>query len=215
MKSLYFLIVVCVFIFIGCKNNVPSVAKYYTAKSWDRQYFRIPLYEPLSIQKEYTPPNKWIIVFDDLLSSKREKIKYSSIGSNLDSINFIGANKGIVYGYIDKKLYASKLELGQNGVIDKNGTMYFSTDKTKPSSLEVRMELIDSINGIFLIPKRWFIINSNDTSFNFIFKESEYKQALIDLNINESLYNINDLYKQYSTTGILPWFPDRIKALLK
>ncbi len=99
--------------------------------------------------------------------------------------------------------------------MDKIGTMYFPLEKGIPSENQIQIELVDSVKRIFLIPKRWYIVNTNDTSFNYIFKETDYKKTLKDLCITETLYNIDEIYDQFNSTGILPWFPDNVKVLLK
>jgi len=197
---------------LACSNNDTFKHRYYIAKIWDKQYYRIPLYEPLVAMQSKYYPGKWNMSFNDLLSNN--KSFDSIIGANVDSISSIGADKGVVYGYINKTYYTSRLDWGRNGFIDNNGYMSFSSDSTRTSSNETKMKLIDSTNAIFQVPERWFIINTNDTSFYYIFNEDEYKHTLKDFKITEPLYDIDEIYGLFSSTGILPWFPDHIKTLL-
>ncbi len=200
---------------LACNHKKTSeISKYYTAPNWNTKSPRIPLYEPLSVYYDRYGSNKWFLSFNDIFCNKRHN--YFSIGSRIDSLKNIGADKGVVYGNLDKEyITMNDTDFGDCAIMNSTGTMYFPLAKRLPSQGEVQIELVDSIKRIFLIPKRWYIINTNDTSFNYIFQESEYKTALKELSITETLYNIDDIYNQFNSTGILPWFPDSIKTLLQ
>ncbi len=102
MKQIVILLITLL-IFFACSNSkTPKVKPYYFAKSWDRQFLRIPLYEPLAILKNYRYSSSWSMSFDDFLSSKRKSVKYN-IGSIVDSMYFVGVEKGVVYGILDKQ----------------------------------------------------------------------------------------------------------------
>ncbi|MCG8701758.1 MAG: membrane lipoprotein lipid attachment site-containing protein, partial [Bacteroidales bacterium] len=184
MKKIVFTLIATLLVSACINTGTSKVYRYYTATSWDRECPRIPLYEPLAIYQQPYVSDKWSIAFDDFLSNQRDKIDYSWIGGSVDSIHYIGADGGVVYGYVEEKYYASEIKYGKNGSISNKGFMYFSDDESPLSPNEVQMELVDSVNGIFLVPKRWYIINTNDTSFSFIFTESDYKRKLKDLNIS-------------------------------
>ena len=216
MEQIVFTLIAMLLVSACINTGTSKVYRYYTATSWDRECPRIPLYEPLAIYQQPYVSDKWSIAFDDFLSNQRDKIDYSWIGGSVDSIHYIGADGGVVYGYVDEKhVIMDNPAFGDYAITDHSGFMSFPKESRLPSPNEVKVELVDSINRIFLVPKRWYIINTNDTSFSFIFTESDYKRKLKDLNISETLYGIDDMYKQFCTTGILPWFPDSVKESLK
>jgi hypothetical protein len=201
----------------ACNQSKSRVSRYYKATIWDRNCPRLPLYEPLAIYKDRSTPPKWFMSFDDLLSSKKDEIDYHSIGANIISINDIGADRGVVYGCIAKSTV--KIEgysVGDFVYINKEGSPSWTSDSTcKPQEGEIVATILDTANKIFMVPERWYIINTKDTTYNFFFDKKSYQAKLKELNISAQMYNIDSVYHQFVNTGVLPWFPDRIKAALQ
>ena len=179
-KSVYTFILLLVI--LACNyRKPPEIDRYYSVDHWDRKCPRIPLYEPLAVYQDRCFPNKWFLTFQDFLSSKKDKIKYE-LGATIDSINYIGVDRGVVHGSIDQKYFImNDPDFGDYAFMDDQGAMYFPKQNRLPSPREVQIELIDTNARKFLIPKRWYVITTQDTSFTFIFKEAEYKRKLEDL----------------------------------
>ncbi|MBL4560012.1 MAG: hypothetical protein JKX79_03400 [Labilibaculum sp.] len=204
--------------FLGaCNQSKPKVSWYYKATNWNSNCPRLPLYEPLAIYKDLSTPPKWFMSFDDLLSSKKDKIDYHSIGANISSINHIGVDRGVVHGYIDESVRIFENCDSENQVyFDKDESVFYISKEVYPiGSGDIVLSLLDSIKKEFLFPEHWYIINTKDTTYNFFFDKKIYQIELKELNVSTHMYNIDSVYNEFTITGILPWFPDSIKTALQ
>lgn len=199
----------------ACDNPKSKVSRYYKATTWNRNCPRLPLYEPLAVYKDFSTPPEWFLSFDDLLSSKNDEIDYHTAGSNIVSIHQIGIDRGIVHGYIKESELIETVEgIGNYGFINNKGGFSFSLQKCTAGENERALELIDSTKKSFLIPKRWYVVNTRDTTYTYLFSEEDYQTRLKELHVSAHLYDIDSVYNQFTSTGILPWFPNSIKASL-
>ncbi|MBL4560011.1 MAG: hypothetical protein JKX79_03395 [Labilibaculum sp.] len=200
----------------ACNQSKPKVSWYYKATNWNSNCPRLPLYEPLAIYKDLSTPPKWFMSFNDLLSSKKDKIDYHSIGANIISINHIGVNNGIVYGCINESTV--KIEgysLGDFVYMNNEGSPSWTSDSTyKHQEGEIVATILDTVNKVVMVPERWYIINTKDTTYNFFFDKKNYQAELKELKVSAHMYNIDSVYNQFVREGVLPWFPDSIKVAL-
>ncbi|WP_143470510.1 membrane lipoprotein lipid attachment site-containing protein [Labilibaculum filiforme] len=200
----------------ACDNSKSKVSRYYKATTWNRNCPRLPLYEPLAIYKDLSTPPEWFMSFDDLLSGKKNEIDYHSIGANIISINDIGADRGVVYGCIkESELIETGAEFGNYAFINSKGGFSFPLKNRPSRENEQALVLIDSTKRSFLVPERWYLINTKDTTYKFFFDKKNYQAELKELNVSSQLYDIDSVYNEYVSTGVLPWFPDSIKVALR
>ncbi|PCH69221.1 MAG: hypothetical protein COC06_07910 [Bacteroidales bacterium] len=214
MKKIIFVLSL-VMLLLACNQSKSKVSRYYKATNWDRNCPRFPLYEPLAIYKDRSTPPKWHLSFNDFQSSRKDKIDYHTAGSNIISIHHIGIDRGIVHGYIkESELIETGAGIGNYAFINSKGGFSFSLQKCPTGKNEQALLLIDSTKKSFLIPKRWYVVNTRDTTYTYLFSEEDYQTRLKELNVSAHMYNIDSVYNQFVRGGILPWFPDSIKAVL-
>ena len=72
----------------------------------------------------------------------------------------------------------------------------------------------DSIHHTFIIPERWFVINAADSTTEAFFSEAKYQTYLKEKGLSGRMYNIDSVNKEFTKTGIAPWFPDSIRIKL-
>jgi len=215
MKKIIFVLGL-VMLLVACNQSKSKVSRYYKAINWDRNCPRFPLYEPLAIYKDRSTPPKWRLSFNDFQSSKKDEIDYHSIGANISSINHIGVDRGVVHGYIDESVRIFENCDSENQVyFDKDESVFYISKEVYPiGSGDIVLSLLDSIKKEFLFFEHWYIINTKDTTYNFFFDKKNYQAELKELKVSAHMYNIDSVYNQFVRGGILPWFPDSIKAAL-
>ena len=215
MRTIIFLS--CVFIiFQSCvfENNQKSIDSYYTSKYWGELRPRIPLFKPLSIYKDRMTPDKWGIDYNDIISKDYNFTFKHTLG--IDSIISIGVDKTYVYGKVFERKHRSKIyKVGDYVYARKYGGTSSSKERRKMDNNRVQIYPIDSINKIFILPERWFVINVSDSTTEAFFSKSKYEKYLKKKKLSRRMYNIDSINKVYIKTGILPWFPDSIKVRLR
>ena len=206
-----------IFIFQSCvfENNQKKIDAYYTSKYWGEQRPRIPLFKPLSIYKDRMTPDKWGIDYDDLVSRGHNFTFNHTL--EIDSIINIGVDKSYVYGKIFEKKYQE-----ESFIIDvdyiyayKYGGTTWKKENHKSSDNEIQIYPFDSINKIFILPERWFVINVADSTTEAFFSKLKYENYIKERGISRRMYNIDSINKVYRRTGILPWFPESVKIKLR
>ena len=209
--------IICALFSVGCKNDSTHVEKFYTANNWDRKCPRLPLYPPISIEKHFITPHKWNLTTQDLFANEALKSQYTLTTTLIDSIVKIGVDKGIVYGVVDTTIVNLKY-------YDCSKALFYNYDYRSFShrnynaelrSSEVKVIVLDSIKKLIVTPKRWFIINTKQKSFNEYKDYDSYHKALSVFDVDYKYYDVDSIYAEFKKNRILPWFPDRIKALLK
>ena len=78
-----------------------------------------------------------------------------------------------------------------------------------------KSKLIDENNSDFLMPEKWFIINTKGKKLSLFDKQSDFKAELKKLNLPEEMLNPDEVYEQFKNDPILPWFPEDIKKQLE
>ena len=208
MKILIVLLTFFSIVFSSClfQEKYADVDPFYTSKA-HYQFPRIPLVEPIFMTYE-KESNKWGI-----------EIPYSidnALGlKNLthDGLNEIGAYKNYIYGYIPKKTkQITDYEKGNYVFLDKFNISYTSIKKRNPDKNEIQVNLND--DKVFVLPKRWFVINTKNNSSEAFFFKKNYENYLKKNSISGKMYNTSEMHKQFFDTGILPWFPDSVKTKL-
>ncbi|PCH69222.1 MAG: hypothetical protein COC06_07915 [Bacteroidales bacterium] len=205
-----------IMLLLACNQSKSKVSRYYKATNWDRNCPRLPLYEPLAMYNGHIDPPKWFLSFNDFQSSKKDEIDYHSIGANISSINHIGVDRGVVYGCIkESTVKIEGYSVGDFVYMNNEGSPSWTSDSTyKHQEGEIVATILDTVNKVVMVPERWYIINTKDTTYKFFFDKKNYQTELKELKVSAHMYNIDSVYNQFVREGILPWFPDSIKAAL-
>ena len=125
-------------------------------------------------------------------------------------------NQPLLYGKINEiKYYIEDFTSETIVFSDKFNTIYLATEPRDPIEGEIRLYPMDSISKLFILPEKWFVINNIDITVNTFTTKEEFKNYLKQNAISYTLYNIDRLDMEFMKTGILPWFPDSVKAKLK
>jgi len=198
------------------ENKKADIDVYYTAKYWGERSSRIPLLKPLSIYKDRMMPNIWGMDYKDLVTRHQYKDYHFNNTLGIDSIIDIGVDKSYVYGMIfESKVYNENYNKNEYVFLGKYNITYRTPKYREPRNNEIRIYPTDTINKIFVLPKRWFVINVADSTVEAFFSKNKYKKKLKDKGISGKMYNIDSINKVFLETGILPWFPEKVKIKLE
>ncbi len=210
-KSLF--IILLVLLFQACRSGSTDkgVDPYYTKVSWGEGRPRIPLIKPLAIYKDRMTPYKWGIAYRDVINDDQAFSFNHHV--EIDSITHVGIDRSYVYGPVFERKFTIEEFGGGNDYVyaDQYGGLSLSKLKIEPLDSEVQIFPIDTVKKIFIYPQRWFVINVADSSVEAFFSETKYKAYLAELGCPDTLYDIDECYKQFRQTNVLPWFPDSIK----
>ncbi|MCV9933302.1 hypothetical protein OIU80_13510 [Flavobacterium sp. LS1R47] len=186
------------------KKEHRDVDPFYTTNLFG-QFHLLPLVKPITLS--YDPSTKvWML--EDNHSLKH------SIG--IDSLIKIGVEKTYIYGKVHGwkdtiESYTSKDYV----FLNKYGRIYGPSKNKKGITNEIQIYPTDSIQKIFIIPERWFVINVADSTTEAFFSKKEYKNYLKEKGVSGKMYNIESVKKEFAKTGIAPWFPEDVKTKLR
>ena len=191
---------------ISCLSNKKSkgVDTFYTTSNYG-QFQLLPLSKPIKLTKDDQSGEWWIDMSKHSLNHNM----------NIDELIEIGIDESYIYGSINpikKKLKKYKKE--DFVYAGKYSDISWSSKPTQFEG-EIRLYPIDSNSRTFIIPKRWFIIDSKHSTIDAFFSKKKYEDYLTEKGISGKMYDINKYHQQYKETGIVPWFPDSVKVKLK
>ncbi len=199
--------ILCTIIFMeSCNFNKKhqEVDSFYTNKNLGDIYL-MPLSKPLKLNYDRTA-KKWYL----------QTPLYFKQNMAIDSIFEIGVEKTYVYGKIfKKKNYIENYTPKDYVFVDKYNVTSWSQRPEKLTEDEIQIYPTDKVNKLFILPERWFVINTADSTTEAFFSISAYKKYLKQKGILGKMYNIESDNKKFQETGILPWFPDSVKTKLK
>ena len=199
-KVLYLSIILC---FYSCERKYKNVDPFYTERASGSLLF-LPIYKPTKLIY-HRVEKKWIL----------EEPHYFKQNMNIEKIDSIGIDNGLVYGKLDTIHYYIEDTIHKFRVVDRFNAIYSDIKPLQLENDEVRINPVGSNSKYFLLPKRWFIFNHNDSTIEAYFTEREYLDYLTNKGVRPKLHNIDTLMNTYVTTNVLPWFPDSIKSKLR
>lgn len=185
-------------------ENIDSdVDSFYTAKVY-QDYPVLPLAKPVFLyyDKSYT---EWFLNIPE------------SFNANLDlgDLDEIGVDSSYVFGKITgKKRSIEEYSPDDFVYMYSNGTVTWGKRKREITDDMILINSMNTIDKSFIEPDRWFIIDIPNGKTEMYFLKDQYEKFLEDRRASNTMYNLTKYHKRYSKTGVLPWFPDSIKAKL-
>ena len=189
---------------IGEKKH-PEVDGFYTQKRYGQQFALLPLAKPVTMGYD-TDNERW--GFHD----SSNIYGFSLHGADTD---YIGVNGQYVYGkVVATETTNDKLEPDDivYAVLSGGSTW---TKEPKVGGSDVIAIPVQGKPNTYLLPERWFIINTTDEKVDGFFDQAEYSKALKNKGIEGRMFKTDSLLKAYQETGLLEYFPDSIKTKLR
>jgi len=200
------LIAVCILGVLSCdfRKSHKDVDSFYTTRNFG-QFFLIPLIKPLALIYDSSIEKWWI--------EDKHALKQSMF---IDSLTEIGVDKTYIYGNLFARKHTLQIYNPKHYVfVDKFGVITSRPTKdTTGMKDKMQIHPTDSIHQTFIIPERWFVINAADSTTEAFFSEAKYQAYLKEKGLSGQMYNIESVNKEFTKTGIAPWFPDSIKIKL-
>ncbi|MCV9933304.1 hypothetical protein OIU80_13520 [Flavobacterium sp. LS1R47] len=205
-KTSIALLIVIMLCLVSCIFNKAhkDVDPFYTTNHFG-QFHILPLLKPLTLM--YDPSTKvwWL--------EDNHSLKHNI---SINTLTEIGVDKTYIYGNILGWKDTIQSYTAKDYVFtDKYGITSWNAKKDKPTPDEIQIYPTDSIQKIFIIPERWFVINVADSTTEAFFSKKEYKNYLKEKGVSGKMYNIESLKKEFAKTGIAPWFPEDVKTKLR
>jgi hypothetical protein len=185
------------------RKSHKDVDSFYTTRNFG-QFFLVPLIKPLALIYDPSIKKWWI--------EDKHALKQSMF---IDSLTEIGVDKTYIYGkVVAREDSIENYTLKDYVFVDKFGIIYGPTKNTIRMKNNMRIFPTDSIHKTFIIPERWFVINAADSTTEAFFSEAKYQTYLKEKGLSGRMYTIDSVNKEFTKTGIAPWFPDSIKIKL-